>query len=145
MQTKAVSRSFLEMNAIPISFPEKAFFQDSEDPVCTVILHCLAWLSQAQSHSPVYRAKCPRWVEVGILASAFPQTWRRTSQSLTSDSNSGPGHVTHLRLPADGTTAWLALGHTSLAGNDDGPDQPLRVMSARHTCAQHLQVALVYG
>lgn len=144
MQTKAVSKSFLEMNAIPISFPEKAFLWDSEGPVCAVILHCLAWLSQAQSHSPVYQAKCPRWVKVGIPASAFPQTWRRTSWSLTAGSNSGPGQVTCLRLPADGTTAWLALGHTSLPGNDDGPGQPLRVMSARHTCVQHLQVALVY-
>lgn len=134
MKTKAVSRSSLEMSAIPISFPENALLWGPKG--CAIIRPCLV--------TP--RVKWPRWGEVDALANSSPPDLEQNMKwSPTSGSNSSPGQVTRLRLPADWTTAWLALAQAAILEAMIGPTGLVLLRPARQTCAQHLQMALLHG
>lgn len=134
MKASAVSRSSLETSAVPISFPEKALLWDSQG--CAIIRPCLV--------AP--RVKWPRWGEVDAPANFSPPDLEQDMKwSPTPGSNSSPGQVTHLCLPADWTTAWLTLGQAAILEAMISPTGLVLVTPARQTCAQHLQMALLHG
>lgn len=138
MKTKAVSGSLLEMNAIPVSFPEKA--PPWAPQVLLVPFSCTA-LPACRKHqvTPSFTGRNVLSVgEAGVLANSFPPDrdfWQQF----------GPGRPPAPARQQTGPQPGSLRARPFLPEVMIGPTGPVLVTSACQTCAQHLQMALTYG